>query len=392
MPRYAELIYNGFWFSPEREMLQALIDKSQEHVEGEVRLKLYKGNVIVTGRESAKSLYSTSLVTFEDDKGAYDQKDAEGFIRLNALRLRTLAARNAEELRAPMFSRMEIGRIAGIPIYLDMMFVLVLLVFTYPYFTSGNTQLMSAGFIIVVGLLLSILLHELGHAFAGRLFNARVSHIELTGIGGIAHFERSLPRSALARSVISLAGPAVNLGLWLGLGWLAGEAGAAGNPMVSLPLAVLASANFFLMVFNLLPAYPLDGGHTLDAWLGALLGPVWSVRIVAGLGLVVAAGVALFALPTRLLPADRRPVPGPGQLAGAAERRGLAEVTGEGAYRRALTPTRNAIGLSRPTACGAAVADGRLSPWRSVLPPPGGGAAHRHEFRTRRRRAIGRTA
>src|SRR6476619_2577439 len=93
MPRYAELIYNGFWLSPEREMLQALIDKSQEHVEGEVRLKLYKGNVMVTGRESAKSLYSTSLVTFEDDKGADDQKDAEGFIRLNALRLRTLAAR-----------------------------------------------------------------------------------------------------------------------------------------------------------------------------------------------------------------------------------------------------------------------------------------------------------
>jgi argininosuccinate synthase len=94
MPKYAELVYFGFWFSPEREMLQALIDKSQEHVEGEVHLKLYKGNVMVTGRESPKSLYSTSLVTFEDDKGAYDQKDAEGFIRLNALRLRTLAMRN----------------------------------------------------------------------------------------------------------------------------------------------------------------------------------------------------------------------------------------------------------------------------------------------------------
>ena len=93
MPRYAELIYNGFWFSPEREMLQALIDKSQEDVEGEVRLKLYKGNVVVTGRRSDKSLYSDALVTFEDDRGAYDQKDAEGFIRLNALRLRTLAAR-----------------------------------------------------------------------------------------------------------------------------------------------------------------------------------------------------------------------------------------------------------------------------------------------------------
>jgi argininosuccinate synthase len=93
MPRYAELVYYGFWFAPEREMLQALIDKSQEQVEGTVRLKLYKGNVIVTGRKSEKSLYSGALVTFEDDRGAYDQKDAEGFIRLNALRLRTLGAR-----------------------------------------------------------------------------------------------------------------------------------------------------------------------------------------------------------------------------------------------------------------------------------------------------------
>ena len=94
MPRYAELIYNGFWFSPEREMLQAAIDKSQEHVEGEVTLELYKGNVIVTGRHSGKSLYAPTLVTFEDDKGAYDQKDAQGFIKLNALRLRTLGKRN----------------------------------------------------------------------------------------------------------------------------------------------------------------------------------------------------------------------------------------------------------------------------------------------------------
>ena len=93
MPRYAELIYNGFWFSPEREMLQAAIDKSQEFVTGTVKLKLYKGNVIVTGRASPYSLYSQDLVTFEDDHGAYDQKDAAGFIKLNALRLRTLASR-----------------------------------------------------------------------------------------------------------------------------------------------------------------------------------------------------------------------------------------------------------------------------------------------------------
>jgi argininosuccinate synthase len=93
MPRYAELIYNGFWFSPEREMMQAAIDKSQEFVAGTVRLKLYKGNAIVIGRSSPYSLYSQDLVTFEDDKGAYDQKDAQGFIKLNALRLRTLAMR-----------------------------------------------------------------------------------------------------------------------------------------------------------------------------------------------------------------------------------------------------------------------------------------------------------
>ena len=94
MPRYAELIYNGFWFSPEREMLQALIDTSQTHVSGTVRLKLYKGSASVVGRWSDQSLYSESHVTFEDDAGAYDQKDAAGFIKINALRLRLLAARD----------------------------------------------------------------------------------------------------------------------------------------------------------------------------------------------------------------------------------------------------------------------------------------------------------
>ncbi|WP_226638393.1 argininosuccinate synthase [Novosphingobium profundi] len=94
MPKYAELIYNGFWFCPEREMLQAAIDHSQEKVDGTVRLKLYKGSVSVVGRKSANSLYSERHVTFEDDAGAYDQKDAAGFIKLNALRLRLLAQRD----------------------------------------------------------------------------------------------------------------------------------------------------------------------------------------------------------------------------------------------------------------------------------------------------------
>ena len=94
MPKYAELIYNGFWFSPEREMLQALIDKSQAHVTGRVRMKLYKGNAHVVGRTSPYSLYDQDLVTFEEGAVAYDHRDAAGFIKLNALRLRTLARRD----------------------------------------------------------------------------------------------------------------------------------------------------------------------------------------------------------------------------------------------------------------------------------------------------------
>ena len=93
MPKYAELIYNGFWFAPEREMLQAAIDHSQQYVTGRVRLKLYKGNVIVVGRESKYSLYDQDLVTFEEGAVAYDHRDAAGFIKLNALRLRTLGQR-----------------------------------------------------------------------------------------------------------------------------------------------------------------------------------------------------------------------------------------------------------------------------------------------------------
>ncbi len=93
MPRYASLIYNGYWWSPERELLQTMIDKSQQRVNGKVRLKLYRGNVTVVGRQSMDSLFDKSIATFEDDKGAYYQKDAEGFIKLNALRLK-IAARH----------------------------------------------------------------------------------------------------------------------------------------------------------------------------------------------------------------------------------------------------------------------------------------------------------
>ncbi|MFQ3230902.1 MAG: argininosuccinate synthase [Reinekea sp.] len=98
MPKYAELIYNGYWWSPERKMLQEMIDTSQEHVNGEVRLKLYKGNVIVVGRRSDDTLFDENIATMEDDAGAYDQKDAEGFIKLNALRLKIAASKGRSPL------------------------------------------------------------------------------------------------------------------------------------------------------------------------------------------------------------------------------------------------------------------------------------------------------
>ena len=97
MPKYASLIYNGFWFAPEREMLQAAIDHSQAKVSGRVTVKLYKGNVTVTGRESPYSLYDQDLVTFEEGKVAYDHRDAAGFIKLNALRLRVAAKRDRRQ-------------------------------------------------------------------------------------------------------------------------------------------------------------------------------------------------------------------------------------------------------------------------------------------------------
>ena len=104
MPKYAELIYNGFWYSPEREMLQSLIDKSQKYVSGTVRLKLYKGSVNTVGRWSDYSLYSEKHVTFEDDAGAYDQNDAAGFIQLNALRLKLLAHQKQKNTKGPKLS------------------------------------------------------------------------------------------------------------------------------------------------------------------------------------------------------------------------------------------------------------------------------------------------
>ncbi len=99
MPRYAKLVYNGYWWSEERQMLQALINRSQEYVNGTVKLKLYKGNVDVVGRKSSDSLFDAAMATMEDDAGAYDQQDAAGFIKLNALRMRIEASKGRNLLK-----------------------------------------------------------------------------------------------------------------------------------------------------------------------------------------------------------------------------------------------------------------------------------------------------
>lgn len=194
-------------------------------------------------------------------------------------------------------THIQIGKIAGIPIYLDMFFVLILMLFCYPYFTSGDTQAMSAGVVIVAGLVLSVLLHELGHAFSARAFKIGMSHIELTALGGVAHFEKSLPQSVLIRTIVLLAGPAVNLVLWYVLDAASIVAAAADRTMLFLALSALSTANLWLGLFNLLPAFPLDGGRTLDAWLGGPLGAALSTKVVASLGIAVAAYVGFTSLP-----------------------------------------------------------------------------------------------
>ena len=197
-----------------------------------------------------------------------------------------------------MNTRLELGRIGGVPIYLDMILVLILIIFSHRYFTSGDTQLMSAGIIVIIGILASILIHELGHMLAARIWKVGTEEIEIGGLGGVARFSSSLPRSVLPQTVIYLAGPAMNLALWKGFEALTVQAWGIGKPMLGIAMATLAGINFWLLIFNLLPSFPLDGGRTLEAWLNPVFGYAWAVRIVAALGLLVTAMVVWMALPT----------------------------------------------------------------------------------------------
>jgi stage IV sporulation protein FB len=193
--------------------------------------------------------------------------------------------------------QIEIFRVGRIPIYLDFMFILLAALWSRPYWSSGDIQLYSAGFVLVIGIFLSILLHELGHAWAGRAFGIGTRSIELNGLGGLCTFERSLPASPFARTVIGLAGPAANLVLWQLFKVLAQFAMQSGQGLPLLVMSTLASVNFLLLVYNLLPAFPLDGGKVLEAWLAPLVGGAWAVRIVSLSGFGVAAWLVSIALP-----------------------------------------------------------------------------------------------
>lgn len=199
-----------------------------------------------------------------------------------------------------MITRLEIGRIGGVPIFLDMILVLILVLFSHRYFTAGDPQQMSAGILVIIGILASILLHEVGHMLAARIWKVGTEEIEIGGLGGVARFSSSLPRSVLAQVVIYLAGPFANLLLWLGFGELSQQTWAIGKPMLAIALATLAGINFWLLIFNLLPAFPLDGGRTLEALLNPLFGYAWATRIVAALGLAVTALVVWWSLPLNL--------------------------------------------------------------------------------------------
>lgn len=188
-----------------------------------------------------------------------------------------------------MGGKFEIGRIAGLPVIIDASFILLIVLWGQSYFTSGNTQLMSAGLVIVIGLALSILIHELAHAVVGHHLGVEPSHVELNGIGGLCYWASPMRREAWPRIAISLAGPFSNLALYYLFKELGSFDALAGNRMLRGVCATLSATNFLLFVFNMLPAYPLDGGKALEALIGPFVGEYNAIRVIACIGLAVTA-------------------------------------------------------------------------------------------------------
>ncbi len=195
-----------------------------------------------------------------------------------------------------MGSKFELFRVRGLPVLIDISFIILIVLWGQHYFTSGNTRLMSAGFIIVVGLAASILLHEFAHAVVGQRLGVRPEFVELNGLGGACHWASSMRPEAGPRIAISLAGPAANLVLWFLFSQLSELSVLRSNGMALHVVSTLAFANWWLFVFNMMPAYPLDGGKALDALLGKFISNANAARIVSVLGLCLAAYCAYLAI------------------------------------------------------------------------------------------------
>ena len=195
-----------------------------------------------------------------------------------------------------MGGKFEIGRIAGLPVFIDLSFIILIVLWGQGYFTSGDTTQMSLGFLVIVGLALSILLHELAHAVAGHQLGVPPSHVELNGFGGLCYWAGPMRPEAWRRIAISLAGPAANLVLWFVFSQLETLAAVRSNRLVFRLVDTLAWANGWMLLFNMLPAFPLDGGKALEALLGKVVSFLTARRIVAGLGMIIAAGCAFYGL------------------------------------------------------------------------------------------------
>ena len=203
-------------------------------------------------------------------------------------------------------NKLPVGRMGGVPVVLDISFIVLVVLYGAHYFTSGDSRRILLGIFVVAGGVGSILLHELAHAWAGRICGLHPTHIELNGLGGLCGFSGA-PATRQESIFVSLSGPAANLGLWALFYWLddalmdrwfhssagAGEfTSATFSWWVSSLFSTLAGLNIGLFVFNMLPAFPLDGGKSLSTWLGEHMPPLSARGLVAMLGLAVAAWCA----------------------------------------------------------------------------------------------------
>jgi Zn-dependent protease len=195
-----------------------------------------------------------------------------------------------------MGGKFEIGRIRGLPVFIDASFIILIVLWGQRYFVGGDTRMMSIGFLLIVGMTLSILIHELAHAVAGHKLGVAPSHIELNGLGGLCYWAQPMRPEVWRRVVISLVGPFANLLLYGLFEMLTAMVDPRSQRNVYHVTSLLAWANWWLFVFNMMPAFPLDGGRALEALLSKVLSFGTSRIVVGVLGLCLAAYCAYMGL------------------------------------------------------------------------------------------------